>query len=156
MRQHQLSLDLVRDIQRKGVDGTINNQDRRDQARLGRFPQPLLLALQIPDLEIVTSVAIIEKMIFDHGLPPTVIANMHSLICTPSAVYQSATHGDSIVVLTMQVTRQLPVVAAVKLDKPDAAGRPNLHWLASAYPKDHSAMLQHWRNQGLLIWSSPP
>ena len=153
MKQHQLSIDLVREIQQKGVAGTVSDRERRDQARLGRFPQPLLTALNVQDLEIVTSVATIEKMIFDHGLTPSVIANLHQLLCTPTAVYQSATHGDTIVVLTMQITRQLPVIAAVKLDKPDAAGKPNIHWLASAYPKDQAAMFKHWQNQGLLLWT---
>lgn len=152
MRQHNLSLELIRDIQRAGSDGTASDQERRNQVLLGRFPQHLLASLKVPDLEIVTSVAIIEKMIFEHGLTAPVIADLHNLICTPSAVYQSASQGDSIVVLTIQITRQLPVIAAIKLDKPDSAGKPNIHWLASAYPKDHTEMFSRWQRQGLLLW----
>lgn len=153
MKQLNLSLELVRDIQRAGLEGTASHQDLRNQVLLGRFPQHLLDALKIPDLEIVTSFAIIEKMIFEHGLTPSVIANLHNLVCTPHAIYQSATHqSDSIVVLTIQITRQLPVLAAIKLDKPDSAGKRNIHWLASAYPKDHTDMLNRWQKDGLLLW----
>ncbi len=152
MRQHNLSLELIRNIQRAASDGTASDQERRNQVLLGRFPEHLLTALKIPDLEIVTSVAIIEKMIFEHGLTAPVIADLHNLVCTPNAVYQSATQGDSIVVLTIQITRQLPVIAAIKLDKPDSAGKPNIHWLASAYPKDHTEMFNRWQKQGLLLW----
>lgn len=153
MKQHRLSLTLVRDIQQAGLDGTASEQERRNQVLLGRFPPYLLGALGIPDLEIVTSVAIIEKMIFEHGLTPTVIADLHQLVCTPHAVFQSATQGDSIVVLTIQMTRQLPVIAAIKVDKPDSTGKPNIHWLASAYPEDHAEMFSRWEKQGLLLWS---
>ena len=152
MKQHKLSIELVRGIQKAALEGSASDQERRNQVLLGRFPQNLLDALKVPDLEIVTSVSIIEKMIFEHGLTPPVIADLHNLVCVPNAVYQSATQGDSIVVLTIQITRQLPVIAAIKIDKPDSAGKPNIHWLASAYPKDHTEMFNRWEKLGLLLW----
>ena len=151
MKQHHLSLDLVQAIQQAGLDGTASNDDRRNQVLLGRFPSHLLGVLNIHDLEIVTSVAIIEKMIFDHGLPPSVVADLHHLVSNPNAIYQSATQSDSIVVLTVQITRRLPVLVAIRLAKPDSTGKGNVHWLASAYPKD-PAMFGRWEKQGLLLW----
>jgi len=153
MKRHKLSQQLVLDIQQAGLKGTATDQERRNQVLLGRFPQHLLIALKIPDLEIVTSVAIIEKMIFDHGLTAPLITDLHNLICTPSAIYQSASQHASIVVVTVQVARQVPVIAAIHIDKPDSTGKRNVHWLASAYPKDHPEMLDRWQKQGLLLWT---
>lgn len=152
MKRIHLSLDLANEVQADGLKGTLDDQMRRNQVLLGRLPSNMLTGLNVPDLELVTSVATVEKMIFDHGLTPAIIASLHGHICAASAVYKSATHGDTIVVLTMQIARGHPVIAAIRLNKPDSFMKPNIHWLASAYPKDHHDMIIQWGRQGLLLW----
>ncbi|GAB3258154.1 hypothetical protein GCM10027296_29550 [Chitinimonas naiadis] len=92
-------------------------------------------------------------MIFDHGLTPSMIANLHGHLCEPTAIYKSATHDDgSIIVLTAQIARSFPVIAAIKVDKPDSYQKANVHWLASAYPKEDQDAIARWGKQGLTLW----
>jgi hypothetical protein len=49
-----------------------------------------------------------------------------------------------------------PLLVAIRVDVPDSANKPNMHWMASAYAKDDPAVIERWEANGLLIWKREP
>ncbi len=151
-KRFPLSADLTATIVAGSNASTLTNDDRRHQVLIGRFPGDVCRALNIPDLDVVTSVAVIEKIMIKHGLTSQVVAGLHGMICRPLAVYNSASKGDSIVIVSMTVIGGDPLIASIVTDTPDAAKKSNMHWLTSAYPKENRHKLVEWEANGLLLW----
>jgi hypothetical protein len=52
----------------------------------------------------------------------------------------------------MMLIKGDPLIASIVVNTPDAAAKPNMHWLTSAYAKDNHQKLVDWENDGLLLW----
>jgi Phage MuF-C-terminal domain len=148
----QMSSDLTTTILANSTSGKLTVEQRGNQILLGKFPEPVLTALAIDDLDVVTSVSVIEKIMTKHALSPGLAANIHSLICAPLAVYASASKGDSIVVVSTTLVGASPLIAAIVVNTPDAFMKGRMHWMTSAYPKDNAAIFAKWEADGLLLW----
>lgn len=151
-KRFPMDLEIATAICTGSIAGTLSDEDLRHQILLGRFPKDVLTALKIPDLSVVTSVAVLAKLAKKHTLSPAIIGGLHSLISAPQAVFSSATKNDSIVIVTMMMVEGDPLIASVVVDTPDAYLKPNMHWLTSAYGKDNHAKLTEWERSGLLLW----
>lgn len=113
--------------------------------------------MKIPDRAVVTSVRLLVKVMEKHGLSPELTASLRALILKPIAVYESATERNSIVVVTIEMPDgRNPLLVAIRVDVPDSANKPNMHWMVSAYAKDDPAIIQRWEANGLLIWKPEP
>lgn len=153
MQTEPLTHGLVTWIQASGLAGTIPPARMEHHVLIGRFTAEMLAILGCDDLEIRTSVAVLEKMMFDHAIGVPKLVNLHQLICTPQAVYRSASRPhDSIVVITLEVLRGAPIMATVHLNKRQARGQASVHWVTSCYAKDNPAIIQRWETDGLTIW----
>lgn len=147
-----MSLELAQLLEQAVKEKSLTDELRRNQVVLGKFPQEVLTALKISDLDVVTSVAIIAKIMKKHELSAATVAGLHELICNPVAVYDSATEQGSVVVLTMRLVMGDPIIAAIAVNTPDAFKKGHMHWLTSAYPKENHAKFAEWERDGLLRW----
>lgn len=124
-----------------------------DHVVIGRFTTDMLSRLKCADHELVTSVSVLEKMMFDHGLSAPKLKSLHQTICQPERIYQSASHPtSSIVVMTLETVGIKPVLVPIWLSKPGATGKPPDHWVSSAYAKDDAGIFNRWDAAGLLLW----
>ncbi|WP_369050131.1 hypothetical protein [Burkholderia gladioli] len=127
------------------------------QVRVGRLPVPVLEALKTPDLDVVTSVSILLKILTKHAVAPAIVAAMPETVLQPVAVYHSAskTHvARAVVVLSGVLVHDQPFMASIELDRPNVAGLANMHWMTSAYPKANELKFAQWEADGLLIWAA--
>lgn len=153
MQRERLTDALVQWIHDEGVRGTIPAGRMNDHIVIGRFTAEMLAILQCNDRALVTSVSTLEKMMFDHAISAAKLKDLHRMICTPEKIFRSATHPTtSIVVMTIETLRHVPIIIPIHLEKPGATGKDPVHWVASAYAKDKPAMLAKWETSGLLMW----
>jgi hypothetical protein len=153
MREH-LTDSLVEWIQTHGSKGTISPNRLDDHIVIGRFGQDMLWRLRCADLDLITSVSVLEKMMFDHGISATKLKSLNQTICTPQRIYQSASHPEtSVVVMTLQSLGMKPILIPIWLNKPSSKGKPAMHWVASGYVKDDPRIFDKWDAAGLLIWA---
>ncbi len=152
MKRLPLSDDLVDWVQEHGQAGTIPKDDYGNHVIIGNFSPSMLGILQVPDLQLVTSVSVMEKMMFDHAISGPTIKGLPALLSQPKSIYKSDMAVGSVVIITLANLRGKPVVVPVRLGQHGATGRAGMHWVASAYAKDHTDQLQAWRDKGLLIW----
>lgn len=152
-----LSVELVAELLWRHQRGHLADSDYRHQVLIGRFAKEVLTTIDIPDRAVVTSVRLLVKIMEKHGLPPETVASLRELILKPVAVYESATERDSIVVVTIEMPDGInPLIVAIRIDVPDSANKPNMHWMVSAYAKDDPAIVKRWEANGLLIWRREP
>jgi len=111
-----------------------------------------LTPLKIRDLGVITSVAILVKVMEKHGLKPSLVESLKELILEPVAVYKSATERESIVVVTAEMPDGInPLLIPIKIDVMGASGKSNFHWMASAYAKEKPEIIERWEKNGLLL-----
>ncbi|CAE6715865.1 MULTISPECIES: MuF-C-terminal domain-containing protein [Paraburkholderia] len=152
-----LSVELTTELLRRHQTGRLADSDYRHQVLIGRFTKEALTVINIPDRAVVTSVRLLVKIMEKHGLPPETVASLRELILKPVAVYESATERDSIVVVTIEMPDGInPLLVAIRVDVPDSANKPNMHWMVSAYAKNDPEIVKRWEANGLLIWKHEP
>ena len=153
MTREQLTAELVAWIKNTGLAGPIEPDRMRAMLSIGRFSQEMLGLLQCEDLELVTTISVLEKMIFDHGLKEEHLCGLHGLICQPEKIFKSATRPDtSVVIMSLETLRERPIILPIELGKRMAKGKPSMHWLSSGYAKDNRDIIAKWKSDGLLIW----
>jgi hypothetical protein len=76
-KRFPMDLEIATAICEASNNGALSPDDLRHQIQLGRFPAPVLTALSIPDLQVVTSVAVLAKLAKTHKLSPAIIVNLH-------------------------------------------------------------------------------
>lgn len=153
MRAEELTLELVEWVRDAGMAGDIPKDRLRAYVSLGRFSPEMLAILQCKDLELRTTIAVLEKMLFDHAISPKHLYGLNGLICQPEKVFKSKTRPDtSVVVMTIETLRALPIVVPIELNKTMAQGKAPVHWVSSAYAKDEPEALIRWEKEGLLLW----
>ncbi|WP_275075636.1 hypothetical protein [Providencia rettgeri] len=146
--------EMARWIQTEGMNGSIEPKDMRRIVSIGRFSPCLLQSIGCNDLEIVTTISIIEKMIFDHAIGIDFLSTLHTIICTPKQIFRSASRSDSVVVITFENQRGNPIIIPIQLNKEQAVGKNRVHWISSVYAKDNPNQLGVWEQKGLLLWDS--
>jgi hypothetical protein len=153
MTREQLTAELVAWIQKTGLAGPIPPDRMRAMLSIGHFSQEMLGLLQCDDLELVTTISVLEKMIFDHGLRAEHLCGLHGLICQPEKIFKSATRPDSsVVIMSLETLRARPIILPIELGKRMSKGQPAVHWLSSGYAKDSQDIIAKWKRDGLLIW----
>lgn len=98
-----LSAALAETVLERHAETLLSDQDYRLQVRIGRFSKTAITALGIRDLDVITSVAILVKVMEKHGLKPSMVESLKELILEPVAVYKSATERESIVMVTAEM-----------------------------------------------------
>ena len=157
MTREYLTEALVLWIQDEGAKGTIPASRMDHQVVIGRFTAQMLTVLNCADQELVTSVSVLEKMMFDHGVSATKLKSLHQTICQPQRIYRSATHtATSVVVVTMQNLNNKPILVPIWLSKAGPAGKSPVHWVSSGYVKDDPNIFATWEAKGLLLWKQNP
>lgn len=153
MARELLTAELVAWIKATGLAGPIPPDRMRAMLTIGRFTPEMLALLKCDDLELVTTISVLEKMIFDHGLREDHLCRLHGMICQPEKIFKSATRPDtSVVIMSLETLRAHPIILPIELSKPMAKGQPAVHWLSSGYAKDNQAMIAKWERDGYLIW----
>ena len=148
-----LSAALAETVLERHAETLLSDQDYRLQVRIGRFSKTAITALGIRDLDVITSVAILVKVMEKHGLKPSIVESLKDLILEPVAVYKSATERESIVVVTAEMPDGInPLLIPIKIDVMGASGKSNFHWMASAYAKEKPEIIERWEKNGLLLW----
>ncbi|WP_144107724.1 hypothetical protein [Paraburkholderia sp. BCC1886] len=148
-----LSPELTAELLRRHRAGDLQDTDYRHQVLIGRFTKNDLAPMKLVDRAVVTSVRLLVKIMEKHNLSADTVAALRTLILRPVAAYKSATERDSIVVVTVELPDGInPLLVAIRVDVPDSANKPNIHWMVSAYAKDDPSIFQRWEERGLLIW----
>jgi len=148
-----LSAGLAETVLGRHTNSMLSEQDYRLQVRIGRFSKTAIRALGIRDLDVITSVAILTKVMTKHGLEPAMVESLKELLLAPVAVYKSATEHESIVVVTAEMPDGInPLLIPIKIDVMGASGKSNFHWMASAYSKEKPDIIERWEKNGLLLW----
>lgn len=153
-RRFALTLEFAQEILRLSEAGELGDEARH-QVLIGRFSKAMCTRLAIPDRDLVTSVAILAKSLHKHRITPAMMVALPNLLDTATAAYVSDTERNSIVVVTVALPdgRQ-PLLVPFRVDVPDAANKPNMHWMVSAYAKDNPQVFEIWKEKGLLIWEA--
>jgi hypothetical protein len=152
----QLSEALAAELLERSERGQLTSQDLRHQVAIGRFSKETLKQLNIADNVLVTSVKMLVKAMEKHDLTPSMVASLPALIQKPVACYTSDTERNSVVVVTVESPDgKNPILVPFRVDVPDAANKPNMHWMVSAYCKDDPEIFDRWEKKGLLIWRQP-
>lgn len=153
MTREPLTADLVEWIRVTGQAGPIPPERMRATLIIGRLTQQMLALLKCEDLELITTISVLEKMIFDHGLRADHVCGLHGLICQPEKIFKSASRPEtSVVIMSLETLRARPIILPIELGKRMAKGQPSVHWLSSGYAKDNPGMIDKWKRDGLLIW----
>jgi hypothetical protein len=130
------------------VDAALaDGADLRVHVPLGRTPA-LLKWLGVPDKPVVTMAALLDKMHQMHGLTAAQLKTLPDLLADPVMVFRSDTRDGRFLVVTDLVSNGRPVVLVV--DPEGKAGRVEVVFVPSAYPKDDLSAFARWIKAGLL------
>ena len=114
-------------------------------------PQYLLDA-GFPALPIVIKGVTVDKCFFDHGITKGMLERLPAMITTPKALYRSATHPDTAVVVAFETKDGSPLLVPVQPNRQTGRGSYN-HVIASVYAKE--PMIEtRWTANGLLLWKA--
>ena len=148
-----LSSDFAATVHDRSRKNLLTAEELRYQVRIGRFSKAALQALGLRDLDVVTSLSVLTKMVGKHGLGPDALAQLRDIVLNPVSVYKSDTFPGSVVVVSAMLPDGAnPLLMAIRVDKPDSAGKTNIHWMVSAYVKETPGILEKWEEKGLLLW----
>lgn len=139
-------------VKAEGLAGNLSSDQLSERIVVGQFSAHMQAVLKCPDLELVTSVAVLDKMMFDHGIGATQLAQLNQIISKPQRIYQSASHAESVVVVSVELLQQKPILVPIWINKAGPKGKPAMHWVSSAYTKDDPNVLTKWERDGLRLW----
>lgn len=140
------------------IQAEVDEKPRHELVlELGVTPKTILQAggQQFGDLDLVIKGKTIGKMYFDHHVSKGVIERLPEILQSPKAIYQSASgaKGSSIVVMTFEIQRGLPLIVPIHANK--RIGRDRFcNEIASMYAKEGPNPEEKWEKAGLLIWKS--
>ena len=118
---------------------------------LGQTPQTLIDHAGFDDLELVIKASTVDKVHFDHGISQSVIQRIPLILQAPKAIYASATHPDSAVVMTYELQNGQPVIMPVHKNKTVGRNRTCNEVTSMLGKGGHDPEIR-WKNQGLLLW----
>lgn len=105
-----------------------------------------------PQLPIAIMGSTVDKAHFDHGVTRGMLTRLGEIIQHPKALYRSATHPTSTVVVAFETKTGSPLLVPLHRDrKVGRSSRFNI--VASVYCKEPNVE-SRWREKGLLIWKA--
>lgn len=153
MQRQVLSGELVDWIAKTGMANALTPDEMSRYVAVGRFDVAMQRRLGCADFEVATSVAVLDKMMFDHGLPASRLKSLLEMVHDPLAIYRSATHPtSSVVIVSTQNLGSAPVLIPIWLNKQSRPGKQPIHWISSAYAKNDPHILRTWDTQGHKLW----
>jgi hypothetical protein len=119
---------------------------------VGKTPPVLLTlpGLAIPQLPLVVTGKVIDKVHFDHGITQPMLERLYDTIASPKAIYRSETAGGAVIVTFEIRPVDLPVVVALHPGR--LIGRRAYNVIASIYAKNFAGIECAWKQRGLLLW----
>jgi len=105
-----------------------------------------LSAAGIPEGNLRTSAKVLQKVVFDHGVTPSVLKRLPELLETPVMVLRSDSVDGRFVVVTSELVRGSPLVVAISPEV--TRGNVALNFVPSLYPKEDLKAIQRWLNGG--------
>jgi Phage MuF-C-terminal domain len=126
---------------------------------IGPTPQ-VLLDLGMPDLQLVILGKVVDKALFDHGIPKGTIERLYSLLEAPKAIFKGHQDNPGSAVVTFEVKNMDPIIIAIHPNK-QIGGRVGTAYnnVASMYAKETRAgesIEERWTREGLLLWKAKP
>lgn len=123
--------------------GTVGESGGRAHVEIGTLP-PALAAAGVPAGDLKTSAKVLQKVVFDHGVPPSVLKRIPELLERPVMVFRSATVDGSFVAVTSEMVRGAPLIVAISPET--TRGAVALNFVPSLYPRDDLQAIQRWLN----------
>ncbi|ADU99446.1 PLxRFG domain-containing protein [Alicycliphilus denitrificans] len=123
--------------------GTMGETGGRAHIEIGTL-SPALAAAGIPAGDLKTSAKVLQKVVFDHGVPPSVVKRIPELLERPVMVFHSATVEGSFVAVTSEMVRGAPLIVAISPET--TTGGVSLNFVPSLYPRDDLQAIQRWLN----------
>lgn len=123
--------------------GTTGAPGVRGHVEIGTLP-PALAAAGVPAGDLKTSAKVLQKVVFDHGVPPSVVKRIPELLERPVMVFRSATVEGSFVAVTSEMVRGAPLIVAISPET--TRGAVALNFVPSLYPRDDLQAIQRWLN----------
>ena len=137
----------------------LSKQHTNHQVILPIGPTPqVLLNLGMPELQLVISGKVVDKVLFDHGIPKGTLERLYSLLEAPKAIFKGHQGNPGSAVLTFEVKGMAPIIIAVHPNK-QMGGRNGTRYnnIASMYPKESKpgeSIEERWTREGLLLWKA--
>lgn len=98
------------------------------------------------------SAAVLDKMLYAHGLALSYLRKMPAMLADPVMVFESESEPDRLVVVTEMIRNGLPVVVVVQ--PRGIVDELILTTLPSAYPKVDKTAFARWTRNGLLRYAN--
>jgi len=123
--------------------GALGEPGGRSPIDIGTLPAALSVA-GVPAGDLKTSAKVLQKVVFDHGVPPSVVKRIPELLEKPVMVFRSATVEGSFVAVTSEMVRGAPLIVAISPET--TRGAVALNFVPSLYPRDDLQAIQRWLN----------
>lgn len=123
---------------------------------IGPTPQ-VLLDLGMPDVQLVISGKVVDKVLFEHGIPKGTIERLYSLLEAPKAIYKGHQSNPGSAVVTYEVKNLAPIIIAIHPNKQMGRVGNVYNNVASMYAKETRAgesIEDRWTREGLLLWKA--
>ncbi len=123
--------------------GARGEAGERAYIEIGTLPQALAVA-GVPAGSLKTSAKVLQKVVFDHGVTPSVLKRVPELLEKPVMVFRSATVEGRFVAVTSEMVRGAPLIVAISPET--TRGTVALNFVPSLYPRDDLQAIQRWLN----------
>lgn len=123
---------------------------------IGPTPR-VLLDLGMPNLQMAISGKVIDKVLFEHGIPKGTIERLYSLIESPKAIFKGHQGNPGAAVITFEVKNMHPIIIAIHPNKQMGRAGTAYNSVASMYAKASKAgesIEDRWTREGLLLWKA--
>lgn len=129
------------------ADGMAGKAPGRGPVAIGDT-SAALQAAGLPAGELRTSPAVLAKVVFDHGVPKSMLKRIPELLESPVMVFASDSVAGRYVAVTSEMVRGQPLVVAISPE--ETRGARTFNFVPSLYPKDDLRAIQRWLNDGKL------
>ncbi|MDM5181904.1 hypothetical protein PO883_32530 [Massilia sp. DJPM01] len=124
---------------------------------IGPTPQ-VLLDLGMPNLQLVILGKVVDKVLFEHGIPKGTIERLYSLLESPKAVFKGHQDNPGSAVVTFELKNMAPIIIAIHPNR-QMGGRVGTAYnnIASMYAKETrtgESIEDRWTREGLLLWKA--
>lgn len=123
-----------------GQLGEVGNGQHIEIASLSN----VLSVAGVPAGDLRTSAKVLQKVVFDHGVTPSVLKRLPELLENPVMVFRSASVEGRFVAVTSEMVRGAPLVVAISPEV--TRGNVALNFVPSLYPRDDLQAIQRWLN----------
>ena len=136
-------------------DGSGQPTNHQILIPIGPTPR-VLLDIGMPELQLAILGKVVDKILFEHGIPKGTILRLYSLLESPQAIFRGHLGNPGSAVVTFELKNMAPIIIAIHPDKP--IGRARYNAVASMYAKETKtgvSIIERWTREGLLLWKSP-